>query len=279
MQDNKTVTSEKMFVLAEPLRIAVSKNQVAHAYLFCGEKAFDQAELLAMTLVCLNPLEGQPCGKCANCRKITDGNFADVHIVSPDNNFIRIDRLKKMRAEANLRSYQGGKKVFIIDSADCMKDEAANSLLKILEEPPEDTVFILCAEKTQGILPTILSRCQLHIFGEQVGFFVAEEQINEMMPRAEDFFFNLPKYSLAKLLVFSQCWHKEKESLIIFLSALLRLLYDNLKYEVGPFSRVTALEAALFCERAIDLLMRNINQRLLCDVFFICLWRWVAKKT
>ncbi|MGI5892627.1 MAG: hypothetical protein ACOX7H_07890 [Bacillota bacterium] len=260
--------------LDSSLLMMLNKGHISHAYLFCGSLAQEQALLLSMVLNCLDPHEGQPCGLCLNCKRIKDANFTDVRIVRPDNNYIRLEQLKRIQAEANLQSYQGGRKIFIIHAADSMKDEAANSLLKILEEPPEDTIFILCADKVQGILPTILSRCQYYNFGLQSDFVIEEALLQELEPQAEEFFYGLCDYPLDKVLIFSQQWHKDRESLIHFLSLLLRLLYGNVKGERGPFKPAIALEAALFCERGIDLLLRNINQRLLADVLFIRLWRW-----
>lgn len=259
----------------ESLGFMLHKNKLSHAYLFCGQGAREQALLLAMAVNCRQATDGEPCKICNCCQRIRDGNFADLVIIEPDNNHIRIEQLKKMQAQANLRSYEGGSKVFIIDEADKMKDEAANSLLKILEEPPEDTIFILCARQVQGILPTIISRCQYHSFGPAADFVLDEDLLTELKPQAEEFFLALPQISLANILIFSQQWHQERQTFVHFLSLILRLLHDNVKYANGPFLPAVALEAALFSERAINLLQKNINQRLLADVFFIRLWSWL----
>lgn len=261
--------------LAESLCLMLNKDQLSHAYLFCGQGAQEQALLLAMAINCRQSTDGRPCGICNCCQKIKDGNFVDLAVIEPDNNYIRIEQLKKMQARANLRSYEGGSKIFIIHGADKMKDEAANSLLKILEEPPEDTIFILCAQQVQGILPTIISRCQYHSFGPAADFVLDEKLLAELRPQAEEFFLTLPQSSLAKILLFAQQWHQDRPSFVHFLSLILRLLHSNVKQQNGPFAPAVAVEAALFSERAIDLLQKNINQRLLADVFFIRLWSWL----
>jgi DNA polymerase-3 subunit delta' len=264
-------------LLEASLATQIAQGQISHAYLFCGVTADRQAELFARAIFCHNPLSGQPCNRCINCRKAKSGNLVDLRIIKPDNDVIRIQQLRKMQTEANLHSYEGGKKVFIIRNADRMKEEAANSLLKILEEPPSETIFILCADKQQGVLPTIISRCRLYNLGGENGFLLTEETLAEMMVRAEDFLDNLSGYSLARIMVFAQSWHKERESLIVFLSAILWLLHQNIRKGQEPFCGQVAVEAALFCERAIDLLRRNINQRLLADVFFVRFWTWFVR--
>ncbi|OPZ73783.1 MAG: DNA polymerase III subunit delta' [Firmicutes bacterium ADurb.Bin456] len=87
-------------------------------------------------------------------------NHPDLWVLQPDGNSIKIDQIRGVLRRAPYRSYQGGRKIFLIPRAEIMTAEAANCLLKTLEEPPGDTIFILISAWPQALLPTILSRCQ-----------------------------------------------------------------------------------------------------------------------
>ncbi|MDH4291560.1 MAG: DNA polymerase III subunit delta', partial [Dehalococcoidia bacterium] len=102
-----------------------------------------------------------PCGECRSCQRIREGKHADVTPVGLDSRTeIGIDDIRGLQRLANLPPYEGKCKVFIIDEAEYLSTEAANSLLKILEEPPPRIVWLLLAAEEERLLPTIISRCQ-----------------------------------------------------------------------------------------------------------------------
>ncbi len=146
------------------LKRALSGGRIAHAYLFQGPSGVgrEQAAILfAASLNCHHPgEEGVACGECAACRKIARGNHPNLHILKPDGSSIKLQQFKQLKKELSLRRVEEGCQVVIIAQAERMTDQAANSILKILEDPPEDTVFILMIENIFAVLPTILSRCQ-----------------------------------------------------------------------------------------------------------------------
>jgi len=152
--------------IIEMLRSQIRLAKVAGAYLFAGPEGVGK-RLVAMTfakaLNCLQ-LPDDSCDVCISCRKIDDGNHPDVQVIKPSGNWLKIDQIRAMQRRASFRAMEGRYKVFIILKADRMTDEAANSMLKTLEEPPSDTVFILVATDMSMILPTVLSRCQLFRF-------------------------------------------------------------------------------------------------------------------
>ncbi len=152
--------------ITEMLRSQIRAGKVAGAYLFAGPEGVGK-RLVAMTfakaLNCLQ-LPDDSCDSCISCRKVDDGNHPDVQVIKPSGNWLKIDQIRAMQRRASFRAMEGRYKVFILLKADRMTDEAANSMLKTLEEPPSDTVFILVATDMSMILPTILSRCQLFRF-------------------------------------------------------------------------------------------------------------------
>lgn len=145
---------------------AVAGGRVVHAYLFCGP-AGDKgavADAFARALLCSSPRQGDSCGECRPCRQVLHGNHPDLHRIGPSGTVIRIEQIRQMQRLVLYRSYQGGRKVFILEPAESMTAEAANSLLKTLEEPPANTVFVLVSDRPGACLPTILSRCQQFYF-------------------------------------------------------------------------------------------------------------------
>lgn len=149
------------------LRQAVSGNKVAHAYLFVGPAGVGKRTValeLAKSLNCQAPLpEGGACGSCPSCRKFTAEavNHPDVRVIAPEGRFIKTDQIRGLQEEMYARPNEGRMRVAIIDGADRMNPESANRLLKLLEEPPGYAVLILLTHNLSGVLPTLISRCQV----------------------------------------------------------------------------------------------------------------------
>ncbi len=153
-------------VAVKIIKNSVKANRIAHAYLFAGPRGVGKttlARLLAKSVNCLNPAEGEPCGECENCREIDKGSFPDLVEIDAASNR-GIDDVRALREAVNYRPLKGKYKVYIIDEAHMLTKEAFNALLKTLEEPPENTIFVLCTTEYDKILPTILSRCQRIVF-------------------------------------------------------------------------------------------------------------------
>jgi len=144
------------------LDYGLKNNATAHAYLLVGPRHVGKGTLainLAQALNCDGP--EVPCGECRSCQRIREGKHADVTTTGLDSRTeIGIDDIRGLQHLANLPPYEGKCKVFIIDEAEYLSTEAANSLLKILEEPPPRVVWLLLAAKEERLLQTIASRCQ-----------------------------------------------------------------------------------------------------------------------
>jgi hypothetical protein len=183
--------------------------------------------------------------------------------------------MRRLQAEAYLQSYEGGKKLFILESAEFLLPEAANNLLKVLEEPPQDTVFILVCANWDKLLPTILSRCQLFNFGGGHSVALDEARLEEMLPPATDFLQRLPGLTLTQAIQESRREERDKEGWLHFLAALTRVLAQAAKGErLLPLGPQKSLTAALMLEQTGELLRRNINQKLLLDIIFLRLWQY-----
>ncbi len=150
------------------LKNSIMKDRLAHAYLFEGMRGTGKKEvslLLAKSLFCTQPLGSYiPCNSCHNCKRIDNGNHPDLHMIEPDGLSIKKQQIQDLQEEFSKKGVESKRKVYIIVHADRMTANAANSLLKFLEEPSSETTAILLTEQVQQILPTILSRCQIVTF-------------------------------------------------------------------------------------------------------------------
>ncbi|MDD4239392.1 MAG: DNA polymerase III subunit delta' [Desulfotomaculaceae bacterium] len=149
--------------IVRTLMNAVTSDHVVHAYLFAGPVGVGKettAWAFARALLCMQPVAGDACGVCRACRQVEHLNHPDLYTVQPSGASIKIEQVRGMLRRIPYRSYQGGRKVFLIHQAELMTADASNCLLKTLEEPPGDTVIILISDQPQSLLPTILSRCQ-----------------------------------------------------------------------------------------------------------------------
>lgn len=146
------------------LRTALRSGRMAHAYLFLGPEGVGKrltALTLAKAMNCKSsPEAGDSCEGCPSCAKINSSNHADVILLEPEGEVIKIHQVRELQRQLRYRPLEGGRRVCIIDPADKMNDAASNALLKTLEEPPDETHLILITSNPHQILPTILSRCQ-----------------------------------------------------------------------------------------------------------------------
>lgn len=151
------------------LEAALESGRLHHAYLLSGPAHVGKTTLatqLAQAVNCTG--SDPPCGACGPCVRIGAGAHADVATIEVDpeategaRTVISIDAVKDIIASAHLRPYEGRTRVYIVQSADRLSQDAANALLKVLEEPPPDVLLLLLTDNPDGVLPTIRSRCQL----------------------------------------------------------------------------------------------------------------------
>lgn len=152
--------------IKEILRLALQRKKLPQSLLLAdssGRGADRLAQVLAQAVNCLQ-LEDDACGLCANCQAIEQGRFPDVLIIEPEREIIRVDKIREVKKLAYLKPMIGRHRVFIIRESEKMNEPAANTFLKVLEEPPSTTLFILLTANPHLLLPTIRSRCQeLHL--------------------------------------------------------------------------------------------------------------------
>lgn len=148
--------------ITKTLKNQIMSDTVGHAYLFCGTRGTGKttcAKILSRAVNCLNPHDGNPCNECDVCRGIIDGSIMDVtEIDAASNN--GVENIRELRDDVNFVASMAKYRVYIIDEVHMLSNSAFNALLKTLEEPPENVIFILATTESHKVPQTILSRCQ-----------------------------------------------------------------------------------------------------------------------
>jgi DNA polymerase III subunit gamma/tau len=148
------------------LENAIAQKRIAHGYIFSGQRGTGKTTIARILARCLNCVDGptkSPCGVCSSCLEIAQGNAPDVIEIDAASNR-GINEMRELRENVRYRPVRDRYKVFIIDEAHQITNEAFNALLKTLEEPPEWAVFVLCTTESHKIPTTIASRCQQFSF-------------------------------------------------------------------------------------------------------------------
>ena len=147
--------------VTEILKKQIKSGRISHAYIFSGCRGTGKtsaAKIFARAVNCLNPKDGEPCNECEMCRKILEGTSTDiVEMDAASNN--SVDNIRQIRQEVVYSTVDAKYRVYIIDEAHMLTTSAFNALLKTLEEPPENVIFILATTEQHKIPITILSRC------------------------------------------------------------------------------------------------------------------------
>lgn len=139
---------------------AVSQQRVAHAYLLSGPPGIGKklvALHFARQLLCET---AQGCGACSACHKVDSGSHPDLSILISEGSYLKIEQIRTLQQFLLLRPLEGRYKICLIDDAEKLTVEAANALLKTLEEPQPGTILLLISSRPEQLLPTIRSRCQ-----------------------------------------------------------------------------------------------------------------------
>jgi DNA polymerase-3 subunit gamma/tau len=149
-------------LITDTLKNAVTRQRVAHGYIFSGARGVGKtttARILAKSLNCIKGPTVTPCGECPSCQEIAQGNSVDVFEIDAASNR-GIDEIRELRENVRYLPARDLYKVFIIDEAHMLTTEAFNALLKTLEEPPPRSLFVLCTTEAHKLPTTIQSRCQ-----------------------------------------------------------------------------------------------------------------------
>lgn len=260
-------------IVLKMLKNSLNKDRLAHAYLFEGMKGTGKREagmLLAKSIFCLEPQGNHlPCEQCLNCKRISAGNHPDVHILEPDGQSIKKHQIQELQEEFSKTGVESKKKVYLIASANKMTVNAANSLLKFLEEPHAETTAILLTEQVQQMLPTILSRCQIISFKPLSPTRVVDQLIEQGVdPMLAPLLAQMTNNLDEALALSGDDWFVQARKIVLKLYEVLRK---------NPLEAMVALQESWFlhfkekeqCDRGLDLLLLFLR-----DLLYIQLGKW-----
>ncbi|MBQ5635403.1 MAG: DNA polymerase III subunit gamma/tau [Alistipes sp.] len=152
--------------ITSTLKNAIERNQLAHAYLFCGPRGVGKttcARIFAKAINCLHPVGAEACNECDSCRSFNEGRSLNIHELDAASNN-SVEDIRNLIEQVRVIPQIGHYSVFIIDEVHMLSQAAFNAFLKTLEEPPQHAIFILATTEKHKIIPTILSRCQIYDF-------------------------------------------------------------------------------------------------------------------
>jgi len=250
------------------LKRAVAEDRIHQGLIFAGPRGVGKQQFalaLAQALNCRRPLGGDACGACDQCIKIAAREHIDIETIVPDGQFIKISQMREMTEKANYRPYDGRCRVYILDDAERLNLSAANSILKVLEEPPETTLLVLVTAKPYALLQTIRSRCQMLSFAPlTAGELEAFLNENYKRPAEENrLLARLARGSIGRALEIDLGIYREQRAMMVELIEAVIISRDTMKLMQAAEYLAKKLEREEF-ERHLDALLV-----LLADVFHL----------
>lgn len=153
----------------------LEQEQLNHAYLFSGNfGSLEMALFLSKSLFCSEKTGIFPCEKCRNCKLIEQEEFPDVTMIKPQNQVIKTERIRELVSQFSQSGIENQRQVFIIEQAEKMHVNAANSLLKVIEEPQSEIYIFFLTDDEEQMLPTIRSRTQIFQFKKHVSTLMSQ---------------------------------------------------------------------------------------------------------
>ena len=203
----------------------LEQKQLNHAYLFSGYfGSLEMALFLAKSLFCTDKQGVLPCESCRSCKLIDQEEFPDVTIIRPMNQIIKTERIRELVGQFSQSGIENQRQVFIIEQADKMHLNAANSLLKVIEEPQSEVYIFFLTNDEDKILPTIRSRTQIFQFKKQEANLIFQlEKLGLVKKKARLLAqFSQSQIEAEKLLNQVTFWTLVEESERLFLDILSR---------------------------------------------------------
>lgn len=236
---------EKQNVVYQILKKAVNNNKYSHAYLFevnGNNDAFNIALSFAKLLLCPNKYSNNNnCVNCTQCHRIDNDDFLELKIIAPDGLWIKKDQLKELQHAFKVKGIETSKRVYIITDANKLNESSSNTLLKFLEEPPDNVIAILLSDNIYSLLDTIVSRCQIISLRKndddkiEQSLSLNNEDTDELITSTIKFINYLEKNGLKTILNSKKIFlnvFDNKDKLITFFEISLLLYKDTINYKI-----------------------------------------------
>ena len=216
----------------------INNNCVTHAYLIDEnnyEDAYSMVIAFVKRLLCAKEHSEDDYNTCALCKQIESLNYSEFKVIEPDGVNIKKSQILDLQKEFSKSCVLGNRKIYIIRDCEKMRTEAANSMLKFLEEPEDDIVAILMTNNINNVLPTIISRCKLVKFNSGNNLKKIDESLERL---AVDFVYNLEKKGNDMLLSIKDDWFsvvaaKDRENMILVFDKMVDIYYDVMNVKIG----------------------------------------------
>ncbi len=256
--DYKEVQAVAYDLLIDTLK----SGKISHAYLFETNrymKAMDFVMAFVKAVLCPSHYcsIGDNCDGCNQCMRIDDGNYTEIKVIEPDGMWIKKEQLLELQEEFTKKGIEGEKRIYIIKQCEKMNPQAANSILKFLEEPAENIYAILVTDNVDLLLETIVSRCQCVNLAKAImdvdktvealanlycttstsyEEFISNEDNELYIGAIIEFILYLEQYKLDTIVYTKKLWHskfKDKESNVLAFDLMINFYNDALKYKCG----------------------------------------------
>lgn len=293
MSFNNLIGNEQ---IKQILQNTVQLNKISHSYMFIGQAGIGKtlfAKEFAKIILCQDN-NNSPCNKCKSCIELEDNNNPDFTLIQPEDNKIKIEQIRNLQSKILEKPIISNRKVYIIKEADTMTQEAANCLLKTLEEPPEYITIILIGSNESMFLNTIRSRCtkilfnkiddntlkefleknygfknitnnMLKVFDGSIAKAISINEKVETYEEIEKVFLNIEQLSLLDVLNKIECLYKNKEDIYEILDYINVILFNKsiknpryLKYIDAVEQTKKSLKANSNYDMCIDNLLYKI---------------------
>ena len=273
------------------IRNSIINNKLSHAYLIDGnnyEYAFDFVMAFVKTIICRSHYTNfDKCGNCNICSRIDNGNYTEFKIIETDSMVIKKEQLLDLQNSFNLSSVEGEKRVYVIKDCEKMNKQAANSLLKFLEEPQDNIVAILFTNNFNSLLSTIISRCQIiklnnlkhnsssticnfaHSFCFKKGdidYFINDDSKVNILNNVVDFINFFENNGIYSFIYLKKIWYNNfssREENIMALLLIVNFYFDVMKFKYGIvdfyFSSYTYLIENIAKINSIDNIMKKLD--------------------
>jgi len=249
---------ESQSIIYSMIKNSIKLNKVSHAYLIDSNRYNDIDNFinsLIKILICPYSYSNRiNCGECNRCDRIENGNDTEVRYIYPDGLNIKKEQLMELQESFNMSSIEGNRRVYVIWDCDKMNVQASNSILKFLEEPVSNIVAILVTSNIDGLLPTIISRCQYiklnndNIYSvdtisnakrlmKDCGIYdsTLDVDVDNYIESAIDFVLYYEEHGLDTLVYMKKLWYdifSDRTAYILGFQLIIQLYYDILKYKL-----------------------------------------------
>ena len=273
----------------------INNNCVTHAYLIDENNYLDAYNMVlsfVKAILCDNKyLDNNNCSDCTLCKRIDDGNYPELKIIEPDGMYIKKQQIIDLQQVFSRSSVEGSKRIYIIKDCEKMRPEAANSMLKFLEEPESGIIAILMTNNINNVLSTIISRCKI-VKLNNLSDGVDDNSNEELDNLAIKFVSNLENRGIDLIIDVKDIWFsligaKDRDKMVLVFDKMIDIYYDMMKIkndnnnikcikwidEIKNISSMNSLEDVL---NKINILVEykdsikfNVNSNLLMDSLII----------